>query len=104
VPQATNTERKSHLRPLADYVVILPIEETAKKRRGLFVPDTAKERPQQGEVMGVGPGRFEDCQRIPMELAVGNRVLYGKYSGTEVVIGEQKYLIMTESDVLAIIS
>jgi chaperonin GroES len=103
VAQARKEERKTVLRPLADYVVILPIEETAKKKGSLFIPDTAKEKPQEGEVIAVGPGRFEKGYRTPIELAVGNKVLYGKYSGTEVGIDEQKYLIVRESDVLAIV-
>lgn len=103
MPQATKRGKKTLLRPLADYVVIRPIEETAEKKGSLFIPDTAKDKPQQGEVIAVGPGRFEKGQRAPMELAVGNRVLYGKYSGTEVVIDEQEYLIVRENEVLAVV-
>jgi chaperonin GroES len=103
VPQATKRQKTSVLRPLADHVVIRPIEETAEKKGSLFIPDTAKEKPQQGEVIAVGPGRFEKGQRAPMELAVGNRVLYGKYSGTEVVIDQHEYLIVRENDVLGVV-
>jgi len=103
VPQATKTKKATLLRPLADHVVVRPIEETAEKKGSLFIPDTAKDKPQQGEVIAVGPGRFEKGQRAPMELAVGNRVLYGKYSGTEVVIDEQEYLIVRENEVLAVV-
>jgi chaperonin GroES len=90
--------------PLADRVVIRALEETEQMRGGLYIPDTAKEKPQQGEVIAVGPGRFEKEQRVPMEVKVGDKVLYGKYSGTEVTIDNEQYLILRESDVLAVIS
>ena len=73
-------------------------------RGGLFIPDTAKEKPQQGEIIAVGPGRYEKNVRVPMELKVGDKVLYGKYSGSEVTIDNDQYLILRESDVLAVIS
>ena len=72
-------------------------------RGGLYIPDTAKEKPQQGEVVAVGPGRSRTASASTMELKVGDKVLYGKYSGTEVTIDEQQYLILRESDVLAVI-
>ena len=72
-------------------------------RGGLYIPDTAKEKPQQGEIVAVGPGRFEKSERVPMELKVGQKVLYGKYSGTEVTLDDEEYLIIKESDVLAVI-
>jgi chaperonin GroES len=72
-------------------------------RGGLYIPDTAKEKPQQGEIVAVGPGRFEKGERIPMELKLGQKVLYGKYSGTEVTLDDEEYLIVKESDVLAVI-
>ena len=72
-------------------------------RGGLYIPDTAKEKPQQGEIVAVGPGRYEKTERVPMELEVGQTVLYGKYSGTEVTIDDQPLLIIKESDVLAVI-
>ena len=72
-------------------------------RGGLYIPDNAKEKPQQGEVVAVGPGKFEDGKRIDMELKVGDKVLYGKYSGTEVTVDNEQYLILRESDVLAIV-
>ena len=72
-------------------------------RGGLYIPDTAKEKPQQGEVVAVGTGRFEDGKRVEMELKVGDKVLYGKYSGTEVTLDDAQYLILRESDVLAIV-
>jgi chaperonin GroES len=96
---ATKTRQKVH--PLADRVAIRPLEETEMMRGALFIPDTAKEKPQQGEIVAVGPGRYEKGERIPPELKVGDRVLYGKYSGTEVRIDDEDILIIKESDVLA---
>lgn len=90
--------------PLADRVVVKPLEEAEQMRGGLYIPDTAKEKPQQGEVVAVGPGRFEKDQRVPMDVKVGDKVLYGKYSGTEVTLDGQQYLILRESDVLAVIN
>lgn len=99
---ATATSTKVH--PLADRIVVKPLEDTEQMRGGLYIPDTAKEKPQQGEVIAVGPGKMtEDGKRIPAELSVGDRILYGKYSGTEVTVAEEQYLILREADVLAII-
>ena len=98
---ATATDIK--VKPLADRVVVKAIEDAEQMRGGLYIPDTAKEKPQQGEVVAVGPGRVEDGKRVDMELKVGDKVLYGKYSGTEVTIDDQQYLILRESDVLAIV-
>ncbi len=98
---ATTTKAKMKLHPLADRVAIRPLEETEQMRGGLYIPDTAKEKPQQGEIIAVGPGRFEKGERVAMELKVGDRVLYGKYSGTEVTIEDDAVLIIKESDVLA---
>ncbi len=92
------------IKPLADRVVVKPLEAEEKTKGGLYVPDTAKERPQQGEVVAVGPGRVsDDGKKIPMEVKVGDRILYGKYSGTEVTYDNIEYLIMRESDIFAII-
>jgi chaperonin GroES len=99
---ATKTSTK--VVPLADRVVVKALEETEQMRGGLFIPDTAKEKPQQGEIIAVGPGRYEEGKRVPMDLKVNDRVLYGKYSGTEVTIDDEQYLILRESDVLAVIS
>jgi chaperonin GroES len=99
---ATKTATK--VAPLADRVVVRALEETEQMRGGLFIPDTAKEKPQQGEIIAVGPGRYEEGKRVPMELKTGDRVLYGKYSGTEVTIDDEQVLILRESDVLAVIS
>ncbi len=91
------------VKPLADRVVIKALEETEQMRGGLFIPDTAKEKPQQGEIVAVGPGRYEDSKLVPMTLKVGDKVLYGKYSGTEVTISNDALLILRETDVLAVI-
>ena len=90
--------------PLADRVVVKPLEDAETMRGGLYIPDTAKEKPQQGEILAVGPGRYEDGKRIPMDVQVGNKVLYGKYSGTEITLDNEQYLILRESDVLAVVS
>jgi chaperonin GroES len=98
------TKTSSTVSPLADRIVVRASEETEQMRGGLFIPDTAKEKPMQGEVIAVGPGRFEKDKRVPMELKVGDRVLYGKYSGTEVTIDNEPLLILREADVLAVVS
>jgi chaperonin GroES len=99
---ATATSTK--VQPLADRIVVKPLEDTEQMRGGLYIPDTAKEKPQQGEVIAVGPGKMtDDGKRIPAELSVGDRILYGTYSGTEVTVAEEQYLILREADVLAII-
>ncbi len=98
------TKTSSTVAPLADRVVVRASEETEQMRGGLFIPDTAKEKPMQGEVLAVGPGRFEKDKRVPMELKVGDKVLYGKYSGTEVTIDNEPLLILREADVLAVVS
>jgi chaperonin GroES len=101
---ATKTATATKASPLADRVVVRPLEDTETMRGGLFIPDTAKEKPQQGEIIAVGPGRFEEGKRVPMEVKAGDRVLYGKYSGSEVTIDGETVLILRESDVLAVIS
>ena len=98
---ATATDLK--VKPLADRVVVKAVEEAEQMRGGLYIPDTAKEKPQQGEVVAVGSGRIEDGKRVEMELKVGDKVLYGKYSGTEVTVEGEQYLILRESDVLAVV-
>ena len=100
---ATATEIK--VKPLADRVVVKALEEAETMRGGLYIPDTAKEKPQQGEVMAIGPGKLSDeGKRIEMELKVGDKVLYGKYSGTEITLDSEQFLILRESDVLAIVA
>jgi chaperonin GroES len=96
---------KVKLEPLGERVIVRPIEQEQTTKGGIFLPDTAKEKPQEGEVVAVGSGRLsDDGTRIPMELAVGDRVIYSKYAGTEYKDGDDQYLILRESDVLAKIS
>ncbi|HZZ82195.1 MAG TPA: co-chaperone GroES [Gemmataceae bacterium] len=91
-------------RPLHDRIVIKRIEAEAKSAGGIIIPDTAKEKPQQGEVVAVGPGgRDESGKLIPIDVKAGDRVLFGKWSGTEVKIDDQDYLIMKESDVMGVL-
>ena len=93
------------IKPLSDRVVVKPLEETEQMKGGLYIPDTAKEKPQQGEIVAVGPGRMSDeGKRNQIDLKVGDRVIYGKYSGTEVTVSDQEYLILRESDVLAVVA
>lgn len=93
------------IKPLSDRVVVKALEETEQMKGGLYIPDTAKEKPQQGEIVAVGPGRMSDeNKRIEVDLKVGDRVIYGKYSGTEVTVSDQEYLILRESDVLAVVA
>ncbi len=92
-----------NIRPLADRVVVKPMDPEEKREGGIIIPDTAKEKPMQGKVVAVGPGKVSDNgEKIPMEVKVGDVVLYGKYSGTEVTIDDEEYLIMRESDIFAI--
>jgi chaperonin GroES len=92
------------IKPLADRVVVKSLEETEEKKGSLYIPDTAKEKPQQGEVVAIGPGALNDAgKRVPLEVKKGDKILYGKYSGTEVTVDDQEYLIMRESDILAIV-
>ena len=98
------TASATRIQPLADRIVVKPLEETEQMKGGLYIPDTAKEKPQQGEVVAVGPGKLtDDGKRVAPEVKEGDRVLYGKYSGTEVTVGDEQYLILRESDVLAIV-
>jgi chaperonin GroES len=101
---ASKTSSSVKVAPLADRVVVRALEETESMRGGLYIPDTAKEKPQQGEIVAVGPGRFDEGKRVPMDVKVGDKVLYGKYSGTEVTLDGEQYLILRESDVLAVIN
>ena len=90
--------------PLGDRVLVKPVEETEQMRGGIIIPDTAKEKPQQGVVEAVGPGkRGEDGKVLPMNVKAGDKVLFGKYAGTEVKIADQKFLIMGENDILGIV-
>ena len=92
------------VKPLSDRVLVKPLEEMEVKKGNIIIPDTAKERPMQGEIIEAGPGRVEDGKTVPMEVKKGDKILYGKYSGTEVTIDDVEYLIMSEKDVLAIMS
>jgi len=92
------------IQPLHDKVVVKRLEETEEVRGGIIIPDTAKEKPQRGKVISVGQGkRMENGSRAPMTLREGNQVLFTKYGGNEVKIGDQEYLILTEDEILAII-
>ncbi len=101
---AAKTATGLKVAPLSDRVVIKALEETEQMRGGLYIPDTAKEKPQMGEIVAVGPGKYEDGKLVPMSVKVGDKVLYGKYSGTEVTIETEQYLILRESDVLAVVN
>ena len=100
---ATATKAKPGLKihPLEDRVVIAPAEESESMRGGLYIPDTAKEKPTKGEVIAVGPGRFEKGARVPVDVKVGDLVIYGKYSGTPYTFDGDEYVIIKASDVLA---
>jgi chaperonin GroES len=99
---ATKAKPKIKIHPLEDRVVILPDDETANMRGGLYIPDTAKEKPTQGEVLAAGPGRIEKGERVKMDLAAGDRVIYGKYSGTPFQLEDgSEVIIIKASDVLA---
>jgi chaperonin GroES len=100
---ATKTKPKPKIKihPLEDRVVILPSDEAESMRGGLYIPDTAKEKPTQGEVIAVGPGRIEKGQRVKMDVQAGDRVIYGKYSGTPYEVGDDELIIIKASDILA---
>ena len=90
------------LQPLADRLIVKPIEREEVTKGGIFLPDTAKERPQEGEVIAVGPGRLsEDGKLVPMDVKVGDIVVYAKYGGTEYKIEDEEFMILRESDILA---
>ncbi len=94
---------KFGLEPLDDRIVVKPGEEEETTVSGIVIPDTAKEKPQEGEVVAVGPGRWEDGKRVPVDVKNGDRVLYSKYGGTEVKVGGEEYLVLSARDVLAIV-
>ncbi len=92
------------LRPLGDRVIVMPIEKKDEVRGGLIIPDTAKEKPQEGEIIAAGKGKIgEDGKLIPMDVKKGDKILYGKYSGTEVKMDGQEFLIMHQDDILGIV-
>jgi chaperonin GroES len=91
------------IRPLGDRVLIEVIDEDVQKQGALFIPDTAKEKPQQGKVSAVGNGKFEDGKLVPVDVKVGDKVLFGKYAGTEIKHDGKEYLIVREGDILAVL-
>src|SRR5579862_4251415 len=103
--QIVTTATKVVLKPLEDRIVVQPLEAEQVTASGLVIPDTAKEKPQEGKVLAVGPGRFDDsgAKRVPVDVKVGDVVLYSKYGGTEVKYSGEEYLVLSARDVLAII-
>jgi chaperonin GroES len=97
------TATKVAIRPLEDRIVVQAVEAETTTASGLVIPDTAKEKPQEGIVLAIGPGRFEDGQRVPLDVKEGDRVLYSKYGGTEVKYDGDEYLILSARDVLAVV-
>src|SRR3954463_675764 len=98
---ATKAKPKIKIRPLEDRVVIWPSDDTESMRGRLYIPDTAKEKPTQGEVLAVGPGRIEKGERVKMDVQAGDQVIYGKYSGTPYQVGGDELIIVKASDILA---
>ena len=93
------------IKPLGDRVVVKPLEGESKTKSGIIIPDTAKEKPQEGSVEAVGPGKIDDKgSRVAMNVKVGDKVLFGKYSGTEIKLNDTEYLIMHEDDILGVIA
>jgi chaperonin GroES len=99
----TATKSKVAIKPLEDRIVVQPLDAEQTTASGLVIPDTAKEKPQEGTVLAVGPGRFEDGKRLPLDVSVGDVVLYSKYGGTEVKYNGEDYLVLSARDVLAIV-
>ena len=98
------TMGKTTIKPLADRVVVRALAREEKTASGIVLPDTAKEKPQEGEVIAVGPGRHEDGKLIPLDVKAGDRVIFSKYAGTEIKLNDEEVLVMRESDLLAVIS
>ena len=92
-----------NLKPLGDRVVVKAMEAEEQTASGLYIPDTAKEKPQKGEVIAVGEGRYEDGKRIPLDVKAGDVIIYSKYGGTEIKIDGTEYLILSERDILAVV-
>ena len=97
------TATKVAIKPLEDRIVVQAVEAETTTASGLVIPETAKEKPQEGIVLAVGPGRFEDGARVPLDVSVGDKVLYSKYGGTEVKYAGEEYLVLSARDVLAVI-
>ena len=93
----------TRIRPLHDRVIVKRIEETEKTKGGIIIPDTAKEKPQGGKVVSVGPGRLEEGKVIPLDVNAGDKILFGKYSGTEIKLDGEEHLILREDDILGVI-
>jgi chaperonin GroES len=99
---ATSAKTTTQIKPLADRVLVKPLKKDEVTKGGILIPDTAKERPQEGEVVAVGPGKVgDDGKRIAMELKKGDKVLYAKFAGSEVKLDGEEYLVLRESDILA---
>ncbi len=98
-------DKKLHLRPLADRVLVEPLEQEEKTASGLLLPETAKEKPQEGLIVAIGPGRWDEDgkKRVEMEVKLGDKVIFAKYSGSEIKISDKKYLILGEKDILAVV-
>ena len=98
-------DKKLHLRPLADRVLVEPLEQEEKTSSGILLPETAKEKPQEGLIVAIGPGRLDDDgkKRVEMEVKLGDKVIFAKYSGSEIKLAEKKYLLMSEKDILAVV-
>jgi chaperonin GroES len=97
------TATKVNIKPLEDRIVVTVLESEQTTASGIVIPDTAKEKPQEGTVVAVGPGRFENGQRLPLDIKEGDTVIFSKYGGTEVKYGVDEYLILSSRDVLAVI-
>ena len=97
------TLSKVAIKPLEDRIVVQAVDAESTTASGLVIPDTAKEKPQEGTVLAVGPGRFEDGARVPLDVKIGDKVLYSKYGGTEVKYNGEEYLVLSARDVLAVI-
>lgn len=93
-----------NLKPLGDRVIVKPSESEAKTKSGIVLPDSAKEKPQEGKVVAVGSGKYEEGERIPLEVKTGDKIIYSKYGGTEVKVDDVEYLILSERDILAVVS
>ena len=99
------TEKRFKLRPLADRVIVEPLEQEEKTKSGILLPETAKEKPQEGLIVAVGPGRWDEDgkKRVEMDVVLGDKIVFAKYSGSEIKLDEKKYLIMSEKDILAVL-
>jgi chaperonin GroES len=93
-----------NITPLHDRVLVRRLEEKETAKGGIIIPDTAKEKPQEGEVMAIGAGKIEKCQRVPLDVKVGDRILFGKFTGSEIEIDDQEYLILREEEILVKLS